>query len=137
VTGAVYLDSSAILRALLESGTTPAVARKIKEAQVLVTSRLSQVECARAILRLQGSPGASEAGLADAERELGALWARCELWEITADVCDLSCRVAPRKPLRTLDAIHLATFLLARKRIEGLELLSTDRRLEEAAASET
>ncbi len=38
-------------------------------------------------------------------------------------------------PLRTLAALHLATYLLARRRIEGLELLSADRRLEAAAIS--
>ena len=32
-----------------------------------------------------------------------------------------------------LDALHLATFVLARRRIEGLELLTADRRLEDAA----
>jgi hypothetical protein len=37
--------------------------------------------------------------------------------------------------LRTLDALHLATFLLARARIEGLELLTADQRLEDAARS--
>lgn len=137
MTGAVYLDTSAILRALLEAGMTPSLQRKMEEAEVLLTSRLSQVECSRAVQRLRGTPGVSETRLADAERELGSLWARCELWEITVDVCELACRVAPTRPLRTLDAIHLATFLLARKRIEALELVTTDRRLEEAATSET
>jgi predicted nucleic acid-binding protein len=35
--------------------------------------------------------------------------------------------------LRTLDALHLATFLTARARIQGLELLTADRRLQDAA----
>jgi len=35
--------------------------------------------------------------------------------------------------LRTLDALHLATFVLARERIEGLELITVDKRLEAAA----
>ena len=43
--------------------------------------------------------------------------------------------MAPDKALRTLDALHLATFLLARRRIEGLELLTADERLEAAAGS--
>jgi hypothetical protein len=37
--------------------------------------------------------------------------------------------------LRTLDALHLATFIVARRRIEGLELLTAERRLEEASSS--
>jgi hypothetical protein len=37
--------------------------------------------------------------------------------------------------LRTLDALHLATFLLARERIEGLELVTVDERLQAALES--
>jgi hypothetical protein len=42
-------------------------------------------------------------------------------------------QVTPGKPLRTLDALHLATFVLARERIEDLELVTVDRPLQEAA----
>ena len=75
----------------------------------------------------------SEQALADATRELDVLWARCDVWGLTAEVCELAERVAPTKSLRTLDALHLSTYLLARRRIEGLELLTADRRLAEAA----
>ena len=77
----------------------------------------------------------SESQLADARRELDALWRHCELWEISADVCDMASLLAPDRPLRTLDALHLATFLLARGRIERLEMLTADKRLEAAARS--
>jgi hypothetical protein len=49
-------------------------------------------------------------------------------------VCDLASLLAPDKALRALDALHLATFLLARRRIDGLELLSGDRRPEDAVS---
>lgn len=100
---------------------------------MLITSRLSRVETARALLRLRALGLASEEDLADAGREIETLWSRCELWELTAAVCDLASEVSPAKPLRTLDALHLATYLLARRRIEGLELRTADTRLAEAA----
>jgi predicted nucleic acid-binding protein len=75
----------------------------------------------------------SEQALADATRELDDIWARCEVWGLTSEVCELAERVAPTKSLRTLDALHLSTYLLARRHIEGLELLTEDRRLAEAA----
>lgn len=108
---------------------------RIRQAAVLVTSRLAQVEAARALiqLRVRGEP---EKRLADAEREIRSLWARSEVWEITPAVCELAGHVAPGKPLRTLDALHLATFVLARRRIEGLELLTVDERLLDAAGVE-
>ncbi len=128
----LYLDTSAVLRAVLESGSSPEVETKIAAAPALITSRLSLVESARAFHRLRQLGQVSELRLADAQREVTSLWSRCELWELTAAVCDLARQVSPGKPLRTLDALHLATFLLARERIEDLELLTVDNRMREA-----
>lgn len=131
----LYLDSSAVLRAVLERGTTPAVEQQIGEAKYLLTSRLAPVEAARALLRLR-LEGAAESVIADAERELDAVWARCTIWELTREVTELASQVAPRLPLRTLDALHLATYLLARRTFgDELSLLSADRRLLEAAGA--
>jgi len=60
-------------------------------------------------------------------------WTRLPFWELTPPVCEMACQVAPTKPLRTLDALHLATYLLARRRIENLALLTADHRLSDAA----
>ncbi len=133
MTAALYIDTSAVLRALLEAGTSPQVEERIKNAALLVTSRLSLVEAARAVLRIRTLGLVSEQALADATRELDALWARCDVWGLTTQVCELAQRVAPTKSLRTLDALHLSTYLLARRHIEGLELLTEDQRLAEAA----
>lgn len=133
MTAALYLDTSAVLRAVLEGGTTPDIEKKIGAAGTLITSRLALVEAGRVFLRIRAGGEASEEQLADAGRELDALWARCDIWELTPLVCEMACQVAPTRPLRTLDALHLATYLLARRRIAGLELLSADQRLLDAA----
>lgn len=130
---ALYLETSAVLRAVLERGTTPEIEEQIAAAEVLVTSRLTLVEAGRAVLRLRAGGRVAEAALSEAERALDALWARCELWELTPAVCELAAQVAPSKPLRTLDALHVATYLLARRRLGEIGLLSADRRLLEAA----
>jgi predicted nucleic acid-binding protein len=83
--------------------------------------------------RLRQLGRSAEATLADAERELAALWARCDLWELTSAVCETARHVAPGRPLGALDALHLATFVLAREKIAGLELLTVDERLRDAA----
>ena len=129
----LYLDTSAVLRSILESGTTPEIEQSIQDASLLITSRLSLVESARAITRLRATGAVGESALADATHELHALWARCDIWELTPNVCDLAGRVAPHRPLSSLDALHLATFVLARQRLPDLMLLSTDQRLVEAA----
>jgi predicted nucleic acid-binding protein len=131
----LYLDTSAVLRAVLETGTSPAVEERIRSAQVLVASRLSLVESCRALHRLRVLGGAAEERLADAERDVGTIWSRCELWEITRSVCETACAVAIGRSLGALDAIQLATFVLARRRLHGLELLTVDDRLQAAAAT--
>jgi predicted nucleic acid-binding protein len=95
-----------------------------------VSSRLSLVESCRALTRLRALGVAEDDRLADAERDIAAIWARCELWEITRRVCELACEVAHGRALRALDAIHLATFVLARRELEGLALLTVDERLQ-------
>lgn len=129
----IYLDTSAVLRAVVENGTSPELEARIAAAPALITSRLSIVESSRAIHRLRQLGRVSETQLADAQREIDAVWARCEIWELTASVCEMARRVAPAKALRTLDALHLATFVLAREKIAGLELLTADERLQAAA----
>lgn len=129
----LYLDTSAVLRAVLETGISPEIEERIRSAQVLISSRLSLVESCRAFHRLRALGSVSEERLADAERDVTAIWSRCELWETTPTVCETACAVAHTRPLRALGAIHLATFVLARRRLEGLELLTADERLQEAA----
>lgn len=129
----LYLNSSAILRPVLEQGLAPEVEQRINAADVLITSRLSLVETARAFLRVRLLGERAEAVVADAERDVNALWRRCELWELTREVCERAEIVAPRTIVRSLDALHLATFAIARREIEELEFLTADRRLQAAA----
>ncbi len=125
----LYLDTSAVLRATLESGTQPEIERRIRSARVLVSSRLSLVESCRALVRIRTLGVAGEDRISDAERDIAAIWARCERWEISRRVCEMACEVAHGRGLRALDAIHLATFVLARREFAGLELLTVDERL--------
>jgi predicted nucleic acid-binding protein len=132
----LYVDTSAVLRATIESGTSPVVEEQISSARVLISSRLSLVESCRALLRLRALGAAPDDRLADAERDMAAIWGRCELWNITRSVCETACEVARTRPLRALDAIHLATFVLARRQLEGLEMLTVDERLRAMSGTE-
>ena len=134
MSGLFYVDSSAILRAVLEQGLTPSVEERLGAADWLMTSRLSRVETARAFIRLRRVGEKPEDRIADAERAMRDFWRDCELVEVNREVCELAEVVAPVYSLRSLDAIHLATFVLARREIEGLSLWTTDRRLEHAAS---
>ena len=131
----LYLDTSVVVRATLESGMTPDVERRLADAPALITSRLSLVEASRAIHRARLDGRTSHEQLARVEAEIEALWARCDLWELSADICQRARTIAAGRRLRTLDALHLATFVAARERIDRLELLTVDARLEEASVA--
>ena len=133
MTGPLYVDTSAVLRAVLESGVTPEIEDRIANATVLITSRLSLVESARAMHRVRLSGSMAEGQLADARHHLERLWARCDVWELTEAICRLAGEVAPHSRLGALDALHLATYVHARERIPGLALLTADVRMQKAA----
>ncbi|MGH7562887.1 MAG: type II toxin-antitoxin system VapC family toxin [Gemmatimonadota bacterium] len=127
--GALYVDTSAVLRAALEADVSPEIETRLNESERLLTSRLSPLESARAFLRLRRLGELSEAVVADAESAVRSVWTRCEILELNEVVCDLAELVAPGSLLRALDALHLASFVVARRHIEDLELLTVDQRL--------
>src|SRR5688572_4694375 len=122
----LYVDTSAVLRTVLEKGTSPEVERRIEVAETLVTSRLALVESARVLARLRMKPEVTDSALAKIELALESMWSRCAIWELSAAICEHASRLAPRSSLRTVDALHLATFLAARRAFEDVELLTTD-----------
>ena len=132
----IYLDTSAALRATLEAGMDPDIERRLTAADVVITSRLSLIESGRALIQARALSRISEVQRVDVQRSLESVWARCHVWEITRSICDRASVVAPMTGLRTLDAIHFATFLEARLRLgDDIELLTTDDRLRSALAS--
>lgn len=129
----VYVETSAALRAILETGTTPDIKDIILGADILVTSRLSLVESARVFHRLRLLGEIPEEQLTLLKDEADDLWAHCEIWELTVEICDLAASLESDTFLRTLDALHLATFLRAQQDLADLDILLTvDDRLEHA-----
>jgi len=60
-----------------------------------------------------------------------ALW---HLWRVSSEILDRARYPFPAEPVRTLDAIHLASALAARSVVPGVELLSLDDRIRRAGA---
>jgi predicted nucleic acid-binding protein len=129
----LYLDSSAVLRMTLELGTDPELESRMAGADTWITSRLSLLETSRALIRARDLQRISELEHTDLERSMEEVWSRCHVWELTRSVCERARSVAPRTGLRALDAIHLATFLEARRLLgNDVELLTADERLRRA-----
>ena len=131
----VYAESSAVLAWIFGEERSDAVRRELAVASRVVTSDLTLVECDRAFHRAAagGRWGAREIEQMRAMLETTALH-----WTVSglrSEVVDRARRGFPREPVRSLDALHLATALLIRDIRPGLRLLSFDRRIRENAVA--
>jgi predicted nucleic acid-binding protein len=131
----VLVDSSAVVSAVLERGLPRSTAQALSKSSALIVSRLALVETARALRRARAESRISDKGFAKAEQDVMEFWSRCEIWELTRQICTEAMTLAPDTALRTLDAIHLATALVARKRFPRVRLLTMDTRMRDAAVS--
>ncbi|MEO7208693.1 MAG: type II toxin-antitoxin system VapC family toxin [Steroidobacteraceae bacterium] len=129
----VYAESSAVLAWLLDEPTAPAVRRLLDEAEVIAASDLTLIECDRVLLRAVTLNELTEAEAADRRAHLLAASAHWQVLRIAGEIVDRARRPFPGDPIRTLDAIHLASLLVARSAIVGLRLLSLDERVRQAA----
>ncbi len=99
---------------------------------MVFTSVLTFVECERAFIRARTQEEVAEAEMVDRRLILakaGVHWHRIPLRD---EILDRAKRPFPVEPVRTLDAIHLASALLARSAVPDVMLLSLDRRIREA-----
>ena len=117
----VYVDTSALLRVVLGE---PGALGALRQAERLVSSELLAVECRRTIDRLQrlGHLPAEEAA-----RRLGFVteWLEAvDLVLLRAPILARACDPLP-SPLGTLDALHLATALVWRDRMDEVLTIAT------------
>jgi predicted nucleic acid-binding protein len=129
----LYAESSAVLAWLFDEPTAPKVRTLLGEAEVVVASDLTLIECDRVLLRAVALKELTEAGAADLRAHLNAAAAHWQVLRIAAEVVDRARQPFPGAPIRTLDAIHLASLLVARSAVVGLRLLSLDERVCQAA----
>lgn len=119
----LYLDSSALVKLVQREAESPALRRFLRRHgdDGRVTSTLARVEVVRAVA------AAGPRAVSHARRQL----ARVDQINLDHDLLDAAAVLAPGPPLRSLDAIHLASV-----RALGSELRSVvtyDRRMQEAA----
>jgi predicted nucleic acid-binding protein len=129
----LYAESSAVLTWLLGEEGGDAIVEALQAADSVIASDLTVIECERALIRAWSTGSMSEAERADQSAELARVsshWARLRLDE---EVFERARRPFPIEPVRTLDALHLATALVARSVAPTLRLLTLDQRIRENA----
>lgn len=124
-----YLDSSVVVNLL--AGGSQAVAWDRQEP--VCASRLLGVEVRRTLLRIHAARQMTDLQFADAAASLSLVEQVATLVDLSAAVLTRASQAFPT-PVRTLDAIHLATALLLReRRFPGLVFATHDRQLALAA----
>ena len=129
----VYAESSAVLAWLLGEETGHSVREALQHAELVMASDLTLVECDRVLIRAVTTREIDEATAADRRAHLNAAASHWHLWRVTPDIIERARHPFPAEPIRTLDAIHLASALAVRSAVTGLELLSLDDRIRRAA----
>jgi PIN domain len=130
----LYAESSAVLAWLLDEELAASIRELLAAQQMVVASDLTLIECDRVLHRAVALAELSEADAADRRAHLAIAAAHWTVLRIGPEVIERSRQSFPGPPIRTLDAIHLASLLVARSAIPGLALLSLDSRVRSAAA---
>jgi predicted nucleic acid-binding protein len=130
----VYLESSALLAWLFdEPGQAELVRRTVDDAHRVVTSALTLVECQRAIHRgtqVERLSAVESLALQHYLAELASSWL---IFALDDSVLDRASARFAGPPIRTLDALHVASALEASLQFGGIELVSLDHRVRACA----
>ena len=129
----VYAESSAVLAWLLGEETGHSVRAVLQHAELVMASDLTLVECDRVLIRAVATAEIDEAAAADRRAHLNAAASHWHLWRVSPDIVERARHPFPAEPIRTLDAIHLASALAVRSAVAGVDLLSLDERIRRAA----
>jgi hypothetical protein len=126
-----YIESSALLAALLEQDS--AALDALRSAGQLVTSALTFAEASRAIIRARIAGRLTPTAECAVVRALQIFERRCAVVAVTDSVLARVGRPFPVEPIRTLDAVHLATAELLGEPPQLVTLVTRDNRVRDNA----
>lgn len=132
MTRRVYVETSALLRLLLEGDAT---LRPLVSGDGLFTSALTFLEAGRAILRARRERRLDAAAAREAERLLAAFERGCDVLAMEEEVVRRARDEFPEEPVRSLDAIHLASLLVLDEALGEFVVASCDDRVRRNAAA--
>jgi len=127
--GIVYVESSAVLAWLLGESAERSVRHALDHAERVVTSALTAVECARALTRARILSRISPTQELAALQLLQQAEQSWDVYAITDHVLMRARVPMPGDPVRTLDALHVATMLALRESVGPVTVLSLDERV--------
>jgi predicted nucleic acid-binding protein len=129
--GVIYIETSAVLRVLLEGDR--ALAAKIGKARKLVTSALTRVEASRGLLRAERENRIDRRQLREGQAWLRRFLRSCDVIALDDEILDRAADDFPVEPIRTLDALHLASALVWESGMGATTMVSCDDRVRDNA----
>jgi hypothetical protein len=125
----LYAESSAVLSWLLGEKEGPVIRRLLRKARLILTSDLTLVECDRVITRAIAVKGITNKNADSCRKRLRSATPAWYVLRVSGDIIDRARQPFPVEPIRTLDAVHIASALNARAAIPDITLLSLDNRI--------
>ena len=125
----IYIESSAILTWLFGETKSDKVISHINTSGIILSSVLSILETERTLLRAEYQQMITPA---DRQRIRGIFVSEISGWsflEITNSIRIRASDSFPKEPIRSLDAIHLATMLECLQLYPDIKILSFDNRI--------
>jgi len=130
----LYAESSAPLAWLLEQAHGERVADLLAAAEHVVTSELTFVECDRVLIRAVVLHELEEADAVDRQARLNAVAEKWTVVTLNDEILERARRPFPAEPVRTLDALHLASVLTLRRLVPDVAMLTLDNRVRMAGS---
>lgn len=99
----------------------------------MLSASLTAIECDRVLIRAVTLGLLPEAAALERRAVFGRSIDHWVVFELDAAIAERARRPFPPEPIRTLDAIHLATAALAQSLVPDMAVLSLDRRVRASA----
>src|SRR5256884_8792343 len=124
----MYAESSDVCSSDLGEAAGRRAREVLRRAELVMAADLVLIECDRVLIRAVKLGEIDESTAADRRAHLNAAAAHWHLCRLSLDIVDRARRPFPSEPVRTLDAIHLASALAVRSTVPSMELLRSEER---------
>lgn len=125
----VYAETSAVLRWLFAEEGGEALRAALAAAEKVTSSRLTLIETRRVVRRAERDGRITAAQSADVMAVFAQAVSTWAILEITEEIARRAEDGFPNEPVRTLDAIHLASALFLRQSFPDLVVVTADERV--------
>lgn len=129
----LYAESSAVVAWLFGEPPGETVRQFLRQADHVLTSELTLLECRRAMQRGMALGGLKETQVRELNAQLARSSARWIWLTLTSETLERAGNPFPVEPVGTLDAVHLGAALAVRSEQPEIEMLSLDHRVRENA----